>query len=93
MLVTQDNDTIIRTFIPDVNDRYIRSHLKNADIIHSFIQPNRTAKSDTALSDVMVYGNNPTQKELNNQENLSLLEQANLEKQAKPNEQVSKEQE
>ncbi len=37
---------------------------RNADIIHSFIQPNRTAKSDNALSDVVVYGENTTQKPL-----------------------------
>ncbi|MEE9106815.1 PBECR2 nuclease fold domain-containing protein, partial [Helicobacter pylori] len=50
MLITQDNDTILRTFIPKLNERYMRSHVRDADIIHSFIQPNRTAKSDNALS-------------------------------------------
>ncbi|MGL2362949.1 PBECR2 nuclease fold domain-containing protein, partial [Helicobacter pylori] len=48
MLITQDNDTILRTFIPKLNERYMRSHVRDADIIHSFIQPNRTAKSDNA---------------------------------------------
>ncbi len=56
MLITQDNDTILRTFIPKLNERYMRNHVRDADIIHSFIQPNRTAKSDNALSDVVVYG-------------------------------------
>ncbi|WP_001001137.1 DUF3519 domain-containing protein [Helicobacter pylori] len=70
MLITQDNDTILRTFITDTPERYVRNHVRNADIIHSFIQPNRTAKSDNALSDVVVYGNNPTQKPLNSQEDL-----------------------
>ncbi|WP_425250498.1 DUF3519 domain-containing protein [Helicobacter pylori] len=70
MLITQDNDTILRTFIPKLNERYMRSHVRDADIIHSFIQPNRTAKSDNALSDVVTYGNNPTQKPLNSQEDL-----------------------
>ncbi|MCQ2824253.1 DUF3519 domain-containing protein, partial [Helicobacter pylori] len=70
MLITQDNDTILRTFIPKLNERYMRSHVRDADIIHSFIQPNRTAKSDNALSDVVVYGDNPTQKPLNSQEDL-----------------------
>ncbi|WRD66479.1 DUF3519 domain-containing protein [Helicobacter pylori] len=70
MLITQDNDTILRTFIPKLNERYMRSHVRNADIIHSFIQPNRTAKSDNALSDVVVYGENPTQKPLTDQEDL-----------------------
>ncbi|MEJ8581921.1 hypothetical protein MMN16_07290, partial [Helicobacter pylori] len=56
MLITQDNDTILRTFITDTPERYMRNHVRNADIIHSFIQPNRTAKSDNALSDVVVYG-------------------------------------
>ncbi|MFP6295816.1 DUF3519 domain-containing protein, partial [Helicobacter pylori] len=70
MLITQDNDTILRTFIPKLNERYMRSHVRDADIIHSFIQPNRTAKSDNALSDVVVYGENPTQKPLNSQEDL-----------------------
>ncbi|MGL2868287.1 PBECR2 nuclease fold domain-containing protein, partial [Helicobacter pylori] len=64
MLITQDNDTILRTFIPKLNERYMRSHVRDADTIHSFIQPNRTAKSDNALSDVVVYGENPTQKPL-----------------------------
>ncbi len=70
MLITQDNDTILRTFIPKLNERYMRSHVRDADIIHSFIQPNRTAKSDNALSDVVVYENNPTQKPLTDQEDL-----------------------
>ncbi|WRG03720.1 DUF3519 domain-containing protein [Helicobacter pylori] len=70
MLITQDNDTILRTFIPKLNERYMRSHVRDADIIHSFIQPNRTAKSDNALSDVVVYGDNPTPKPLNSQEDL-----------------------
>ncbi|WP_370863403.1 DUF3519 domain-containing protein, partial [Helicobacter pylori] len=70
MLITQDNDTILRTFIPKLNERYMRSHVRDADIIHSFIQPNRTAKSDNALSDVVVYENNPTPKPLNSQEDL-----------------------
>uniref|UniRef100_UPI001968B229 DUF3519 domain-containing protein n=1 Tax=Helicobacter pylori TaxID=210 RepID=UPI001968B229 len=73
MLITQDNDTILRTFITDTPERYVRNHVRNADIIHSFIQPNRTAKSDNALSDsdVVVYGKNPTQKPLTSQEDLS----------------------
>ncbi|WP_390114376.1 DUF3519 domain-containing protein, partial [Helicobacter pylori] len=70
MLITQDNDTILRTFIPKLNERYMRNHVRNADIIHSFIQPNRTAKSDNALSDVVVYGENTTQKPLSSQEDL-----------------------
>ncbi len=70
MLITQDNDTILRTFIPKLNERYMRNHVRNADIIHSFIQPNRTAKSDNALSDVVVYGENNTQKDLTDQEDL-----------------------
>ncbi|WQR85518.1 DUF3519 domain-containing protein [Helicobacter pylori] len=70
MLITQDNDTILRTFIPKLNERYMRSHVRDADIIHSFIQPNRTAKSDNALSDVVVYGDDPTKKPLNSQEDL-----------------------
>ncbi|MCQ2700102.1 DUF3519 domain-containing protein, partial [Helicobacter pylori] len=70
MLITQDNDTILRTFIPKLNERYMRSHVRDADIIHSFIQPNRTAKSDNALSDVVVYENNPTTKPLTDQEDL-----------------------
>ncbi|MGL2478154.1 DUF3519 domain-containing protein, partial [Helicobacter pylori] len=70
MLITQDNDTILRTFIPKLNERYMRSHVRDADIIHSFIQPNRTAKSDNALSDVVVYGDNPTPKPLTSQEDL-----------------------
>ncbi|MGN8389328.1 PBECR2 nuclease fold domain-containing protein [Helicobacter pylori] len=96
MLITQDNDTILRTFIPKLNERYMRSHVRNADIIHSFIQPNRTANSDNTLSDVVVYGDNPTQKPLIDQEDLlktqettqkkqdlSPLEQAKAEKLAK----------
>ncbi|WP_024949120.1 hypothetical protein, partial [Helicobacter pylori] len=96
MLITQDNDTILRTFITDTPERYVRNHVRNADIIHSFIQPNRTAKSDNALSDVVVYGENTTQKPLTSQgellktqenplktQDLSPLEQANAEKLAK----------
>ncbi|MGN8394373.1 DUF3519 domain-containing protein, partial [Helicobacter pylori] len=71
MLITQDNDKILRTFIPDTPERYVRNHVRNADIIHSFIQPNRTAKSDNALSDVVVYGENTTQKPLTSQADLS----------------------
>ncbi|GAA7749400.1 hypothetical protein HpBT0154_09240 [Helicobacter pylori] len=70
MLITQDNDTILRTFITDTPERYVRNHVRNADIIHSFIQPNRTAKSDNALSDAVVYGENTTQKPLTSQEDL-----------------------
>ncbi|WP_157819912.1 DUF3519 domain-containing protein, partial [Helicobacter pylori] len=70
MLITQDNDTILRTFITDTPERYVRNHVRDADIIHSFIQPNRTAKSDNALSDVVVYGENTTQKDLTSQEDL-----------------------
>ncbi|ENH60279.1 hypothetical protein HPHPA11_1440 [Helicobacter pylori Hp A-11] len=70
MLITQDNDTILRTFIPKLNERYMRNHVRNADIIHSFIQPNRTAKSDNALSDVVVYEENTTKKPLTSQEDL-----------------------
>ncbi len=70
MLITQDNDTILRTFITDTPERYVRNHVRNADIIHSFIQPNRTAKSDNALSDVVVYGENITPKPLTDQEDL-----------------------
>ncbi|TPH76840.1 DUF3519 domain-containing protein, partial [Helicobacter pylori] len=70
MLITQDNDTILRTFITDTPERYVRNHVRNADIIHSFIQPNRTAKSDNALSDVVVYGENNTPKPLTDQEDL-----------------------
>nr|WP_240660425.1 DUF3519 domain-containing protein [Helicobacter pylori] len=97
MLITQDNDTILRTFIPDTPERYVRNHVRNADITHSFIQPNRTAKSDDALSTVVVYGENTTKKpltsqgnllknqenQLKNQEPLSPLEQASAEKLAK----------
>ncbi|WP_249409686.1 DUF3519 domain-containing protein, partial [Helicobacter pylori] len=71
MLITQDNDTILRTFITDTPERYVRNRVRNADIIHSFIQPNRTAKSDNALSDVVVYGENTTKKPLTSQEGLS----------------------
>ncbi|WQS96766.1 DUF3519 domain-containing protein [Helicobacter pylori] len=78
MLITQDNDTILRTFITDTPERYVRNHVRNADIIHSFIQPNRTAKSDNALSDVVVYENNPTQKPLNSQEDLLKTTSENL---------------
>ncbi|MDU9745702.1 DUF3519 domain-containing protein, partial [Helicobacter pylori] len=70
MLITQDNDTILRTFIPKLNERYMRNHVRNADIIHSFIQPNRTAKSDNALSDVVVYEENNTPKLPIDQEDL-----------------------
>ncbi|WP_258220388.1 DUF3519 domain-containing protein, partial [Helicobacter pylori] len=82
MLITQDNDTILRTFIPKLNERYMRSHVRDADIIHSFIQPNRTAKSDNALSDVVVYENNPTQKPLTDQEDL--LKKPELENETTP---------
>ncbi|BAW70206.1 putative uncharacterized protein [Helicobacter pylori] len=68
MLITQDNDTILKTFITDAPERYVRNHVRNADIIHSFTQPNRTAKSDNALSDVVVYGENTTKKPLTSQE-------------------------
>ncbi|GHQ90611.1 hypothetical protein VN1239_12760 [Helicobacter pylori] len=76
----------------------MRNHVRNADIIHSSIQPNRTAKSDDALSTVLVYGENTTKKPLTSQENLlktqekaqkntqeplSPLEQDNAEKLAK----------
>ncbi len=70
MLITQDNDTILRTLITDTPERYVRNHARNADIIHSFIQPNRTVKSDNALSDVVVYGENNTPKPLTDQEDL-----------------------
>ncbi len=70
MLITQDNDTILRTLITNTPERYVRKHVRNADIIHSFIQPNRTAKSDNALSDVVVYGENTTPKPLTSQEDL-----------------------
>ncbi|WRA13889.1 DUF3519 domain-containing protein [Helicobacter pylori] len=96
MLITQDNDTILRTFITDTPERYVRNHVRNADIIHSFIQPNRTAKSDEALSSVVVYGENTTKNPLTSQDDLlktqenalktqdlSPLEQARAEKLAK----------
>ncbi|AFX90188.1 hypothetical protein HPAKL86_05995 [Helicobacter pylori Aklavik86] len=96
MLITQDNDTILRTFITDTPERYVRNHVRDADIIHSFIQPNRTAKSDNALSDVVVYGENTTKNPLTSQadllktqenplktQDLSPLEQAQAEKLAK----------
>ncbi|GAA9213713.1 hypothetical protein BTM372_09450 [Helicobacter pylori] len=96
MLITQDNDTILRTFITDTPERYVRNHVRNADIIHSFIQPNRIAKSDDALSTVVTYGENTTKKPLTSQEDLlktqenplktqdlSPLEQAQAEKLAK----------
>ncbi len=67
---TQDNDTILRTFIPNTPKRYVRNHVRDADIIHSFIQPNRTAKSDDALDTVVVYGENTTKKPLTSQEDL-----------------------
>ncbi|WP_232257065.1 DUF3519 domain-containing protein, partial [Helicobacter pylori] len=70
MLITQDNDKILRTFILDIPERYVRNHVRDADIIHSFIQPNRTAKSDNALSDVVVYGENITQNPLTSQADL-----------------------
>nr|WP_049763984.1 DUF3519 domain-containing protein [Helicobacter pylori] len=76
MLVTQDNDTILRTFITDIPERYVRKHVRDADIIHSFIQPNRTAKSDD-LEAVVVYGENTTKKPLTSQEDL-LKTQENL---------------
>ncbi|MCQ2615452.1 DUF3519 domain-containing protein, partial [Helicobacter pylori] len=84
MLITQDNDTILRTFIPKLNERYMRSHVRDADIIHSFIQPNRTAKSDNALSDVVVYGEDPTQKPLTSQEDLLKNTELNNETTPKP---------
>ncbi len=84
MLITQDNDTILRTFIPKLNERYMRNHVRNADIIHSFIQPNRTAKSDNALSDVVVYGENITKKPLNSQEDLLKNTELNNETTPKP---------
>ncbi len=67
MLITQDNDTILRTFITDTPERYVRNHVRNADIIHSFIQPNRIANSGNALSDAVVYGENTIQKPLTSQ--------------------------
>ncbi|WQY21851.1 DUF3519 domain-containing protein [Helicobacter pylori] len=76
MLITQDK--ILRTFIPDTPERYVRNHVRNADIIHSFIQPNRTAKSDNALSDVVVYGENTTQKPLTSQEDLLKTQETTL---------------
>ncbi|AFH99202.1 hypothetical protein HPSH169_02520 [Helicobacter pylori Shi169] len=79
MLITQDNDTILRTFIPDIPERYVRNHVRNADIIHSFIQPNRTAKSDDALDAIVVYGENTTKKPLTSQEDL-LKTQENTQK-------------
>nr|WP_259458578.1 DUF3519 domain-containing protein [Helicobacter pylori] len=84
MLITQDqdNDTILRTFIPKLNERYMRSHVRDADIIHSFIQPNRTAKSDNTLSDVVVYGENNTPKPLTDQEDL--LKNTELENETTP---------
>ncbi|UOS61617.1 DUF3519 domain-containing protein [Helicobacter pylori] len=60
----------LRTFITDTPERYVRNHARDADIIHSFIQPNRTAKSDNALSDVVVYGENTTKKPLTSQQDL-----------------------
>ncbi|WP_041200772.1 DUF3519 domain-containing protein [Helicobacter pylori] len=84
MLITQDNDTILRTFITDTPERYVRNHVRNADIIHSFIQPNRTAKSDNALSDVVVYENNNTQKPLIDQEDLLKNRELNNETTPKP---------
>ncbi|WP_425331265.1 PBECR2 nuclease fold domain-containing protein [Helicobacter pylori] len=84
MLITQDNDTILRTFIPKLNERYMRNHVRNADIIHSFIQPNRTAKSDNALSDVVVYGENTTKKPLTSQEDLLKTQENPLKTQENP---------
>ncbi|GAA9989093.1 hypothetical protein VN1001_14940 [Helicobacter pylori] len=98
MLITQDKDTILRTFITDTPERYVRNHVRNADITHSFIQPNRTAKSDDTLSSIVVYGENTTKKPLTSQETelktqekaqettqapLSPLEQTKAEKLAK----------
>ncbi|GAA7516057.1 DUF3519 domain-containing protein [Helicobacter pylori] len=82
MLITQDNDTILGTFITDTPERYVRNHVRNADIIHSFIQPNRTAKSDNALSDVVIYGKNATQKPLTSQG--GLLKNTELDNQTTP---------
>ncbi|WP_154213675.1 DUF3519 domain-containing protein, partial [Helicobacter pylori] len=82
MLITQDNDTILRTFITDTPERYVRNHVRNADIIHSFIQPNRTAKSDNALSEVVVYEKNATQKPLTSQGDL--LKNTELDNQTTP---------
>ncbi len=48
----------------------MRNHVRNADIIHSFIQPNRTAKSDDALNTVVAYGENTTKNPLTSQEDL-----------------------
>ncbi len=61
-LTSQENLLKIREnlFITDTLERYVRNHVRNADIIHSFIQPNRTAKSDDALNAVVVYGENTT---------------------------------
>ncbi|GAA7118326.1 hypothetical protein ID0221_14520 [Helicobacter pylori] len=70
MLITQDNDTILRTFITNTPERYVRNHVRDADIIHSFIQLNRTAKSDDALNTVVVYGENTTKKPLTSQKDL-----------------------
>ncbi|WP_237393302.1 DUF3519 domain-containing protein [Helicobacter pylori] len=83
MLITQDNDTILRTFIPDINERYMRKHVRDADIIHSFIQPNRTAKSDKVLSSVVVYENNTTKKPLTSQEDLLKTQENTLKTQEK----------
>ncbi|GAA7222334.1 hypothetical protein ID0458_14800 [Helicobacter pylori] len=69
-LITQDNDTILRTFITNTPERYVRNHVRDADIIHSFIQPNRTAKSDDALNTVVVYGENTTKNPLTSQKDL-----------------------
>ncbi len=84
MLITQDNDTILRTFIPKLNERYMRNHVRDADIIHSFIQPNRTAKSDNALSDVVVYGENTTKNPLTSQEDLLKTQENALKTQENP---------
>ncbi|WP_422120224.1 hypothetical protein [Helicobacter pylori] len=80
MLITQDNDTILRTFITDINERYMRKHVRDADIIHSFIQPNRTAKSDD-LEAVVVYGENTTKKPLTSQEDLLKTQENTLKNQ------------
>ncbi|WRA91371.1 DUF3519 domain-containing protein [Helicobacter pylori] len=71
-LTSQENllKTKENLFIPNTPKRYVRNHVRNADIIHSFIQPNRTAKSDDALSTVVVYGENTTKKPLTSQEDL-----------------------
>ncbi|WP_349497016.1 PBECR2 nuclease fold domain-containing protein, partial [Helicobacter heilmannii] len=42
LLVTKDADTLLITGIPDIHQRYLRSQIRDADIIHSFIRPNGT---------------------------------------------------